>query len=283
MLSIQAEGTPSPVADLLPTKNSSRISPLHVVAEDCLGPLKQLLAQRGLRTLQALLEERGLVAGEWLAEHAQAQLTPGSGCESSPAWVAWLITMQNGTEPEHMLSLWAQDGRAARRALLTLQLQRAAVVHILGLPCALLPQLERWAFEKEDTEILDFSADIEYVLPPCAPTALRPEVLAHTECWAVLAKRSGAQLQALLRARAEASPEDKDLAMAQLQEFSRRLLLLDPKAEIDVAPLGIEQRGRLAVLAVRMNGHVMSWGGEIDRYTDVDELVRIASTSCQCC
>ena len=55
--------------------------------------------------------------------------------------------------------------------------------------------------------------------------------------------------------------------MERLKEFSRRLLLIDPKAEMDVAPASAEpeRRGRLSVLAVRMNGHVMSWGGEVDR------------------
>ena len=262
-----ADGTPSPVADFIPKQQPTRVSSLHVVPAESAEVLSEFLADRGLRTLQAVLAERGYVTGEWVAEHAQAQLAVNSGCESSPAWVAWLVAEQ-AAEPEYTLSLWAQDGRAARRALLALQLQHAAVVYVAGLPRALLPQLERWAFERGDTELLDGgSAEAEALAPPSVPQALQRDALAHTECSSMLAKRSGAKLEALRQARAAAGAEDEELAMERLQELSRRLLLIDPKAEMDVAPASSapEQRGRLSVLAVRMNGHVMSWGGEIDR------------------
>lgn len=244
------------------------VSSLHVVAPECAEQLARLLSDRGLRTLQGHLSERGFVGGEWLAEYAQAQLAPDSGCESRPSWVAWLFAPE-AESATYLLSLWAEDDRAAWRALSALQLHHADVVEVRSLPRALLPQLKRWAFEHDEFELLDAGTDdYSHVVAP------HTNVLPPAECSAALARRSGARLEALRQARMASSAEDEALAIARLHEFSRRLLLIDPKAEIDVAPMSETAetacaRGRLAVLAVRMNGHVMSWGGEIDRCASI--------------
>ena len=55
-------------------------------------------------------------AGKWYAEYARAQFAPSTACASQPAWLAWLLC-QSGVDRETFLALWAEDGRAGRRAL----------------------------------------------------------------------------------------------------------------------------------------------------------------------
>ncbi|KAL1527101.1 hypothetical protein AB1Y20_015784 [Prymnesium parvum] len=278
----QPAGTPSPVADFISRQASRGVSSLHVVGTQCADALASFLSSRGVATLHRVLAERKFVSGEWLAEHAQAQLGPGSGCESTPAWVVWISPSRE--EPEHyVMALWAEDGRAARRALLALKLEHAMVVHVKALPRTMRSQLERWAYDQGDAELVEDVPGGESS-SLAVPSALDAQALEHNECSAVLVRREGEELEKLIQTRRNASAEDEEAAMGRLHEFSRRLLQIDPKAEIDVAPaITTAARGKLSVLAVRMNGHVMSWGGEIDRYTNVDELVRLACTSCQCC
>ncbi|KAL3913569.1 MAG: hypothetical protein SGPRY_007936, partial [Prymnesium sp.] len=259
----QPRGTPSPVSAFLSSHSKREsISPLHIVEPHSRPTLEAFLSSRGLKTHSALLGERGFVRGEWMGEHAASQLSAESGCESTPAWIVWLLP-----PPHHgthlVLSLWAQDGRAARRALLALPIRHATYVHIV-LPRACLQQLERFTHELEDAELLQMTHHPAELL---LPEALHPEALNHTEASATLVMRAGEQLETLHRERAAHAMDDEELVMRRLQELSRRLLLLDPKAEIDVAPKTTSATGRsqLAILAVRLNGHVMSWGGEIDR------------------
>ena len=68
------------------------VSAAHEVPPDATA-LHPLLEARGWRRLIALLDAPGGEGdrwrGVWYAEHARAQLAPGSRCSSEPAWVAW--------------------------------------------------------------------------------------------------------------------------------------------------------------------------------------------------
>jgi hypothetical protein len=342
-----------------------------------------------------VLAERGDASG-WFAEYAMAQLAPGANCSSRPAWVAWTDAAALGNE-ELVVALWSQDARAARRAILALQLHRAtSAVHIL-LPRAFVPQLERCANERDDTELelhgdtlpqraqrraeppaapvvaaqlaereeelAELQAAIEALrtrmraaagqeefeeaarlrdqirrateqaakaegaraqlalqsahapagpaaAAPCEavdsaaagasstaqssaawpawteqlPAALRPATHAPRpyECWATLAVRGGEALQRLQASRQADAASSHDAAMAKLQELSRRLLARDPAARL-VMSAEEEPRGRLVISEAHFNGHVLSWDGVVDRYSNVDDLVRIATMACDCC
>lgn len=57
---------------------------------------------------------------------------------------------------------------------------------------------------------------------------------------------------------------------------------MDPKATMDVAACE-GQPGRYAINEIIFEGHVISWGGEVDRHTDIEEIVGMASAPCACC
>ena len=84
----------TPPAELRQTadRSSASVSAAHEVPPGATA-LRPLLEARGWRRLAALLEASGDEVdpwrGVWYAEHAQAQLAPGSLCCSEPAWVAW--------------------------------------------------------------------------------------------------------------------------------------------------------------------------------------------------
>ena len=82
----------TPPAELRPTARSASVSAAHEVPPGATA-LRPLLEARGWRRLAAILDggnsEAAPWRGVWYAEHARAQLAPGSLCCSEPAWVAW--------------------------------------------------------------------------------------------------------------------------------------------------------------------------------------------------
>ena len=60
--------------------------------------------------------------------------------------------------------------------------------------------------------------------------------------------------------------------MAKLNELSRRLLELDPNAAIEVAPAA--RPHAFTINEVRYLKHVVTWVGEVDGYTSIDEAMQ---------
>ncbi|EOD11291.1 hypothetical protein EMIHUDRAFT_226509 [Emiliania huxleyi CCMP1516] len=188
------------------------MSKVHVATSS--PRLRRFLHERKLDRLSSLLAERGLLQGEWLAEHAAMQLSESSRCASEPRWVAWRSPCRSddaadgGSSPRIVL-LWAEDARAARRAVLALDLRRACPVRVL-------------------------------------------------------------------------------LPRGHLEELSRLLLGLDPAATVEAELEGGRGEGgavryALVVQACVDDGHNVSWGGAVDRYTGVPDLLRAIRASCACC
>ena len=174
MLVILPAQDATPPAELRQTadRSSASVSAAHEVPPGATA-LRPLLEARGWRRLAALLEASGDEVdpwrGVWYAEHAQAQLAPGSLCCSEPAWVAWTCWRpqaaareeggqeEEGEEEEGeeepgaswVVHVCAVDGSAARRALVALEVARGAAlaVEVAAWPRAWWPQLERCAEE----------------------------------------------------------------------------------------------------------------------------------------
>ena len=79
---------------------------------------------------------------------------------------------------------------------------------------------------------------------------------------------------------ASAGGTDAATGLPSLLVVSTTWPSLDAAATLEVAPA--ERRGAYAVNEVRFRGHVVQWLGEVDAYSDVDELLRLATT-CGCC
>lgn len=278
---------------LLPQRAVVAISDAHRIPSDGLGGLRALLAERGLWRMQALLANPHAPGGEFFAEHARAQLSESSGCDSRPAWVAWLAEPAAAAGPEEaaggrLLALWAEDSRAARRCLLALELQRGDVRVVVGaLPRSLLPQLERWAYEHEGfaLAVLEAAEVGEHEAGGAGawalPHALRPTERRANECWVTLTPTRGAARERLQSEREAAGESDAALAWRNVEELSRRLLLLDPAATMQVAPA--ERAGSFSLHEVSLKGHSMYLASEIDRHSNVDDLVNAAQASCCTC
>mmetsp|Transcript_24520 Transcript_24520/g.40624 ORF Transcript_24520/g.40624 Transcript_24520/m.40624 type:complete len:276 (-) Transcript_24520:216-1043(-) len=272
----------------------SSISVAHCVPPAECPALASFLQEYRLDRFKALLEECGVQANKWFAEHARSQLTLHSGCTSYPAWVAWCGSVcpvglgpHSAQSGETFLALWARDTPSARRAVLALQLlQVKGNVHVL-LPHAMLEQLERCAKERDDVElsVLDLIAGMPTRAASWTtlPNALQPTISPPKpyECWASLLVRTGEALCRLRRQRDLESEGDVGAARQKLQEISRRLLTLDPRSTMEVAPS--DRPGCFVINEMRFNGHVIGWEGPIDRFCDVDAVVRIATASCECC
>ena len=152
-------------------RRSGSVSAAHEVPPGATA-LRPLLEARGWRRLAALLEVCGGELypwrGVWYAEHARAQLAPGSLCCSEPAWVAWtcwrpqaaaaVAAAREAGEQEEgggdagaswVVHVCAVDGSAARRALVALEVARGAAVavELAAWPRAWWSQLERCAEE----------------------------------------------------------------------------------------------------------------------------------------
>ena len=91
----------------------------------------------------------------------------------------------------------------------------------------------------------------------------------------------GAAAEAFRAARAEAAPAAEAAAMAKLNERSARLLALDPNAAIEVAPAA--RPHAFAINEVKYLKHVVTWVGEVDGYTSIDEAMRVIEASCNGC
>ena len=276
------------------------MSKVHVATSS--PRLRRFLHERKLDRLSSLLAERGLLQGEWLPEHAAMQLSESSRCASEPRWVAWRSPCRSddaadgGSSPRIVL-LWAEDARAARRAVLALDLRRACPVRVL-LPRGHVEQLARCAYEAESGAI-ELELDRADAAPPCPqpggalgdgtplPAAAGWPARDY-EAWAGLLERRGEALEQLRARRAAAAAEDERLARGKLEELSRLLLGLDPAATVEAELEGGRGEGgavryALVVQACVDDGHNVSWGGAVDRYTGVPDLLRAIRASCACC
>lgn len=233
----------------------------------------------------ALLDHRGSSSfdacnpSEWYAEHACVQLVEASGCDTKPAWVAWMVdeAPEPGESPVRQVCLWAADGKAARRALLALELQRSGLsVEMRAGPggCAsagYAAQVHRWAYERETYDVLPA---IEHTWPGASIEGERPFEI-------TLRAATGAALEGLQRERAACADTDLALARRQLEALSKALLEKDPNATMTVGPG--ERPGSYTLHNLRFKGHNMEFAIDIDRCSDVDDLVKVATTSCLCC
>jgi hypothetical protein len=311
----------------------------HLVGEaEALGAF---LRERRLARLERIFSERGLRQGEWLAEHATAQLSSASACTSKPQWVAWCAAMAGAPSSSdtaasadleasgsaaRIVVLWAEDARAARRAVLALQLRRACPVLVL-MQRAFLEHLERCACEAESGAI-DWAVHHPAAASPQLRDARSDQDAGGDETgsgrnapesngsgtgtgtpWAagLLADGSplpqGIQLpagdfeawgslfevhdQALaeLRARRAADAEaDAAATRRKVSELSAMLLALDPDATVEAEPEGEGQAGRHGLVVQGcLDGHPVCWGGTIDRFAVVAEVLRAIRASCGCC
>ena len=286
----------------------------HLVCEgEALG---RFVRDRGLRRLESILDQRGFRLGEWLAEHASAQLCSASGCESKPQWAAWCTPHAEAQGPSappdgdiaglRVVVLWAEDSRAARRAVVALQLQRACPVSVL-LSRAFLVQLERCACEAESGSI-DFVPGLRRSKSSCRNPASQSgsdecdpfhehalsdvspwpncfwQPLSAFEAWGSLFEVSGDGL-ADLRARREAAAEaDVAETRRKISDLSRALLALDPDSTIEVELEQGRRAGRHALVVQGcIDGHNVSWGGPIDKFASIADTLRAIRASCGCC
>ena len=252
------------------------ISSAHHVTER--GTLQAYLGSLGLESLVADLENGMHTDGPaWYAEHARMQLAAGSGCDSKPAWVARVSdapSSSQGLLGVREVAFWAADGKAARRGLLALHLEAGGLSVALvawGLPSSdYTAQLERWAYEHEGYELQPQVAQI-------GSTGAAP----GGAFVATLRALDGPELEQLRRKRSTNAEPDLCLARSRLEELSERLLALDPKATMQVAPG--EKAGTYILNQLQFRGHLMEFATEIDRHSSVEALVQVATHSCLCC
>lgn len=322
---------------MLPPLPASRT---HLVSEaEALGAF---LKERRLARLDRILSERGLRPGEWLAEHATAQLSAASACTSKPQWVAWCASMADATlscgatahansvagastGAARIVILWAEDARAARRAVLELQLRRACPVHVLA-PRAFLEQLERCACEAESgaidwavhpaAEALEPRDASEGPVAPGGGTGRDPAgsngsgtgggtgtpwtaglladgspspqgvqlPAADFEAWGFLFAVHGQALADLRTRRAAAAAADAAVTRQKVSELSGMLLALDPDATVEAEPEGDGRAGRHGLVVQGcVDGHSVCWGGTIDKFATVADVLRAIRASCGCC
>ena len=250
--------TASAVSATMPCESAGPSAAHHVPS---MAMLRQYLLELELTEMASAAEES--CASEWFAEHARAQLSPDSGCESRPAWVCQTIEPHgNGAR---CVTLWAADEKATRRALLALQLQRGCVdLVVRGYAGASIPaQLHRWVYEHEGYELTVHEAK---------NSELRATVRAA---------RDESERDAARQQRAESAEEDLAVAWAKVESLSRCLLAEDPLATMEICPS--DQPGCYTMSQVTFKGHRMEFSAQINRHSSVDDLVRVATTSCLCC
>jgi len=310
-----------------------RTSRTHTV--DNAEVLGAFLREQQLDRLERILSERGLRLGEWFAEHASAQLSSASACITKPQWAAWCAPAAGISDCEagessdgaagpsagvlaevggdataaagaRIVVLWAEDARAARRAVVALQLRRACPVRVL-LPRAFFEQLERCACEAESgsvdfghlsaTDALELSVDGlaggssgasghgAVLLPDGSPV---PDGASSAprgfEAWGSLFELSGEALVVLRERRVVSAEEDAAETRRKISELSRALLALDPEATIEAEPEGDRRAGRHGLMVHGcFDGHNVNWGGPIDKFASVADVVRAVRASCGCC
>ena len=208
--------------------------------------------------------------------------------------------------------LWAADERAARRAVLELQLGRSAVATHVLLHHTLHRQLRRSAYEAEDVELLSRACAVKACDAACASTAdegtnegaddegpfaeepwpaswtaALPAPL-HPDGAGRRVRRAGVghparaerrRARATRAARARCS-DDEAAALKKKEELVDQLRAKDPKAEVDVTH---EEQGKYTINKIDFNGHVFLCPVVVDRYSDVKDIVRTATTRCLCC
>ena len=69
-------------------------------------------------------------------------------------------------------------------------------------------------------------------------------------------------------------------ALKKKEELVDQLRAKDPKAEVDVTH---EEQGKYTINKIDFNGHVFLCPVVVDRYSDVKDIVRTATTRCLCC
>ena len=235
----------------------------------------------------------------WFAEHARAQLSPNSGCESRPAWVARVAVEAAGglssdsgdgglagaSELQRVtVSLWASEGKAARRALLALQLERTGLsVHLCTYDDAAASaggsgavssrnghaaQVRQWAYEREGYELCDEVEGGSAHIGAVYSSVLR-------------AATDGADKARLRESRMSAAEADGQLAWGKIESLSQRLLLLDPMATMNIAP-GVRP-GSYVLNQLTFKGHSMEFAADIDKHSSLEALEQLATVSCMCC
>ena len=297
------EAAPSEAAPVDPTAN---VSANHRVGTTAAwqAPLATVLDELRLHRLRALLEARPVESGEWFAEHARMQLAPGSGCSSRPLWLAWMGTALG----EVFVVLWAAEERAARRGVLELGLGHAACATHVLMPHALHRQLRRCAYESEDLELLQRACPSEacdaasdagagatgqgaaaHAEPwPASwavlPTPLHPTTGPADACdglaWATLLVHRGEALARLRERRARAADADEVAAREKQEAVVRQLRTKDPGAEVDVTH---DSRGKYVLNKISFNGHLFECPVIVNRYSDVNDIVKTATYKCLCC
>ena len=91
---------------------------------------------------------------------------------------------------------------------------------------------------------------------------------------------SGEALERLRARRALAAGDDEAAALKKKEELVDQLRAKDPKAEVDVTH---EEQGKYTINKIDFNGHVFLCPVVVDRYSDVKDIVRTATTRCLCC
>ena len=288
---------------------SAGVSSIHRVGTDAAwhAPLAAALDELHLPRLRALLEARPVESGEWFAEHAAAQLDPDSGCTSRPAWLAWMGSALSAA----FVLLWAADERAARRAVLELQLGRSAVATHVLLHHTLHRQLRRSAYEAEDVELLSRACAVKACDAACASTAdegtnegaddegpfaeepwpaswtaalpapLHPDAAPADACDGLAGHPARAERR---RARAAARA-----ARARCRRRRGRRAQEEGGARGSAARQGPEGRGRRDARGAGQVHHQQDQRPRlpcpvvVDRHSDVKDIVRTATTRCLCC
>lgn len=269
------------------------ISSAHRV--ECRLMLRDFLVEKALDELVAELDlqlDDAALPKQWFAEHARAQLTLDSGCDSRPAWLARLdeeetppapadaAVASGGSAAGRRLSMWAVDGAAARRALLALHLERGALsvaVRLWGLlPSAAEAQLQRWAYEREDYEL------VAAVAASAEPAAAAAPSAGGGVFTATLRPVRGSEREAQQQRRHEGSAADLALARAIVDALAAQLRQADAKASMHVAPG--KQPGTLVITRLTLRGHLMECAIDVDKHASVDALEKLATvSSCVCC
>lgn len=357
---------PSPIAALrTAAKPTAAVSSAHhVVSAEALHAylatlgLDRMLAELGSDQPSGAMGERRedeqttierdeqSAEARWYAEHARAQLSPTSGCESRPAWVARVAvdavaessSALGGGEDDlpvvgdeeetstHAatrgrrvsVSLWASDAKAARRALLALQLERTGLsVHVHAYACVpagasgsgggsggvgYAAQVRRWAYEHDTYELRDEvdheASSVPVGLIPVGPRGSHgdggsggngggseggaADAGAALYSAVLHAATASADLARLRESRASSAEADGQLAWAKIERLSQRLLRLDSTATMNIAP-NPERPGSYVLNQLKFKGHLMEFAAEIDKHSSLEALEKLATVSCMCC
>ena len=116
------------------------------------------------------------------------------------------------------------------------------------------------------------------------PAPLHPEAAPADACdgyaWATLLVRSGDALERLRARRANTADEDEAAALRKKEEMMSQLRAKDPKAEVDVTHEG---QGKYVLTKISFHGHLFVCPVVVNKYSDVEDIVRTATYKCLCC